>query len=561
MNKYFNLIAAALLLPSLGATAQTVRLDFSAYETTSSAASILLSDNNGFTVEGVSDVSNAAFDQTSANFAFTTEDDDADWKFSSAIRWKPATGLNKTGRTMTITVPTAGKLCLYVRNASGSDATRTLTLTQNETVLYGPTVVQDADKFDLTNEKAKNCFPIISADVAAGTITVNTSGSINFYGFAFTPTAATSVDVTITDAKYATFANNTVGTLALPEGVKAYGVSAVSEGKVTFTEYNVIPAGVGVILSAAAGNYTLEPTDADCTYAADNLLVPVTAAQVVPAKADGKLNYIFANKSQGVGFYPSSGSGEIAKGKAYLSIIDESADNRTWDFTASKLWSDATIANLEADRTVTEGDWRSNANNTVDEVTYYRYMLYNISKTDAAELTANGTKIAETEGLFFKGTTNRVGIDNRQPNRFYFAGNNVYVVVPDLKAGSTLTISTKSSSGSAAAYMSCADTNVERSGAEDATEVDNVFTINAFGTYEFEPNRGLYITKIQVSYGEEATAPTFIGFAGGNTTGIRMVQGEGVMVNGAEYYNLRGQRVANPTKGIYIVNGKKVVIK
>ena len=28
-----------------------------------------------------------------------------------------------------------------------------------------------------------------------------------------------------------------------------------------------------------------------------------------------------------------------------------------------------------------------------------------------------------------------------------------------------------------------------------------------------------------------------------------------------EFYNLAGQRVAQPTKGLYIVNGKKVVIK
>ena len=28
-----------------------------------------------------------------------------------------------------------------------------------------------------------------------------------------------------------------------------------------------------------------------------------------------------------------------------------------------------------------------------------------------------------------------------------------------------------------------------------------------------------------------------------------------------EYYNLAGQRVAQPTKGLYIINGRKVVIK
>ena len=44
------------------------------------------------------------------------------------------------------------------------------------------------------------------------------------------------------------------------------------------------------------------------------------------------------------------------------------------------------------------------------------------------------------------------------------------------------------------------------------------------------------------------------------STGIQTVQGSGFMVNG-EYYNLSGQRVAAPQKGLYIVNGKKVAIK
>ena len=43
------------------------------------------------------------------------------------------------------------------------------------------------------------------------------------------------------------------------------------------------------------------------------------------------------------------------------------------------------------------------------------------------------------------------------------------------------------------------------------------------------------------------------------TTGIKSVQGSGLTVNG--YYNLNGQRVNQPSKGLYIVNGKKVIIK
>ena len=56
-------------------------------------------------------------------------------------------------------------------------------------------------------------------------------------------------------------------------------------------------------------------------------------------------------------------------------------------------------------------------------------------------------------------------------------------------------------------------------------------------------------------------------FADG-TTGISSVQGSlyesvasqsGLKVNG--YYDLQGRKVANPQKGLYIVNGKKVIIK
>jgi hypothetical protein len=57
-----------------------------------------------------------------------------------------------------------------------------------------------------------------------------------------------------------------------------------------------------------------------------------------------------------------------------------------------------------------------------------------------------------------------------------------------------------------------------------------------------------------------ADARTFIGFDDeGTTTAIDRIAAE-KMVNG-EVYNLQGQRVAQPTKGLYIVNGKKVVMK
>ena len=56
---------------------------------------------------------------------------------------------------------------------------------------------------------------------------------------------------------------------------------------------------------------------------------------------------------------------------------------------------------------------------------------------------------------------------------------------------------------------------------------------------------------------EGSSAPVFISFDGG-TTGINNVK---QTVGDNKYYNLNGQYVENPGKGLYIQNGKKVIIK
>ncbi|MBQ9356610.1 MAG: chitobiase/beta-hexosaminidase C-terminal domain-containing protein [Prevotella sp.] len=55
-----------------------------------------------------------------------------------------------------------------------------------------------------------------------------------------------------------------------------------------------------------------------------------------------------------------------------------------------------------------------------------------------------------------------------------------------------------------------------------------------------------------------ASARTFIGFSDDTTTGISATQMNDV---NSEVYDLQGRRVAQPQRGLYIVNGKKVVVK
>ena len=75
-------------------------------------------------------------------------------------------------------------------------------------------------------------------------------------------------------------------------------------------------------------------------------------------------------------------------------------------------------------------------------------------------------------------------------------------------------------------------------------------SIDAFRGYILAPSGyGSSPARLNVIFDDEAT-------------GIQSVNGSGLKVNGSEaYYNLSGQRVIQPTKGLYIVNGKKVAIK
>lgn len=58
---------------------------------------------------------------------------------------------------------------------------------------------------------------------------------------------------------------------------------------------------------------------------------------------------------------------------------------------------------------------------------------------------------------------------------------------------------------------------------------------------------------------DDVAAPSFLNIEFGGTTGISQIEnGESEIEN---YYDLQGRRVLQPTRGLYIVNGKKVIVK
>lgn len=108
-----------------------------------------------------------------------------------------------------------------------------------------------------------------------------------------------------------------------------------------------------------------------------------------------------------------------------------------------------------------------------------------------------------------------------------------------------------------------AERNVTRDNIR-AFNINTADSRNPIGFYKVKSN----VTNIPgnkaflVLTNAEAQAKGFVlEFEDGGTTGIETIESSKNSTEDGVYYDLQGRRVENPTRGVYIVNGKKVVIK
>ena len=123
---------------------------------------------------------------------------------------------------------------------------------------------------------------------------------------------------------YATFSS--ACNYNLPEGYKAYVVSAVDDTKATLTKIDHIPSNTGVILVGGAVDAVItmkniresDITAADKTNAASNKLIANVGEYALPASYGSDFNYTLAYDGGPV-FKHSTGSGSVlSANKAYL---------------------------------------------------------------------------------------------------------------------------------------------------------------------------------------------------------------------------------------------------
>ena len=66
--------------------------------------------------------------------------------------------------------------------------------------------------------------------------------------------------------------------------------------------------------------------------------------------------------------------------------------------------------------------------------------------------------------------------------------------------------------------------------------------------------------KAFLEFNEVISAPLLFFSFDSETTGVNDVRSKLADVRG-DFFDLQGRKVANPTKGLYIVNGKKAIVK
>ncbi len=272
----------------------------------------------------------------------------------------------------------------------------------------------------------------------------------------------------------------------------------------------------------------------------------------------------------------------IPTGVAFEEVAEEPvSDIRKWDFTA---WSEETKANLDADA-ATAGPGEDG---TYPSVTLWRTYekaggpteadpdrggnayWYGTAINGSEELVANGVVIAETKGLLFNTMTAgslAIGVNYPSttigtyegPSYLWIGGKNNSFTIPNVKSGSQITLGIESHKNTDARGVKLTINGEEIGSAVPKTyEVFNIsvpgqLTDETFSDVVLTNTNGCHIYFITV----DATGND--GINDMNAV-VKTINNDVYTINGVKVRNA-GESLEGLAKGLYIIGGKKVVVK
>ena len=197
------------------------------------------------------------------------------------------------------------------------------------------------------------------------------------------------------------------------------------------------------------------------------------------------------------------------------------------------------------------------------------------SKTATCAVTVNPLTLTANEGAtgeywatYYNGTTSFTADENTTVFQAALSGSSLTLTeVPNREIPATKAVILKSSSATitltpASTTETLEGNELQGTTAEMTGAAGNIYVLNkksdVVGFYKLSSTGTIGANKAYLTYSGGAGAREFFLFD--EATGIEMPTAE-VIDADAVVYDLQGRRVAQPTKGLYIVNGKKVIIK
>ena len=207
------------------------------------------------------------------------------------------------GSMLKFTTTVSGTITVEYSNTGGSNKNRWLTVNG----------IQFGDEAVGTTKRSATSHVLPAGDIVIST----TSAYLRFFTVTFTPAEMpTTASATIGTEGWATLYTYYNLDFSTVEGLTAY--TATCDGAtVTLTEVEDVPAGTGVVLQGAQGNYTI-PVIASSSTAKGHLQGAATATAF--DAFEGYTLYVLTKESEKDAQFAPVDKGEIAAGKAFLKV-------------------------------------------------------------------------------------------------------------------------------------------------------------------------------------------------------------------------------------------------
>ncbi len=351
--------------------------------------------------------------------------------------------------------------------------------------------------------------------------------------------------ITIGKSGKASYCGNKSLDFSYSDEIKAYIATGFDkdEGTIWLTRVKDVPAGTPVLIKGEANKtYDVPVTDSQNSYYTNMFKGNRSGATVQVTETDGGLvNYYLT----GDGVFKSvKGYANIGNNKCYLQLpgtFKPAVAGATQTVTITDIGKSSYAAPVDLDFTNVEG--------------LKAFTATGYDKSSKTIWLTRVMKVQKGEGVLLKGNAKDYQIPSAAVQSNYknmFVGNT---------SGAQIQVNEKSDDGSQTNFYLKGDgTFVSVNGyvnignnkcyLELPTSMVAVASTRGVDNYILEEAE---IIKLPISFRS-------LGNDGDGTTGIN-VQSSMFNVPSDAYYTLQGQRVQNPSKGLYIKNGKKVVIK